>query len=303
MPALKTIGIIAKRRDPRVMPTLLRICRALVGRGADVLIDADPPPRTLPPGMRAVSRDQLARSCELALVIGGDGTLLDAGRSLAPHDVPLLGINQGRLGFLTDVRPDDIDAVLDEIERGEVSQESRLMLAVYPTSNGGDLPRLLAVNDAVLRTLASIRMLDFQTWLRTAGGDWEFISRHRADGLIVSTPTGSTAYALSGGGPVLHPDLHALALVPICPHTLSDRPVVVPADRRIRIVLRADTDGAALTCDGQVTLPLAGGDCIEIERCEHPLRLIHPRGYDYFDLLRDKLRWGHGPEQVPSERL
>lgn len=301
MPVYRTIGVIAKRRDPKIAPTLANVCQALDGRGVEVLIDADTLPPTLPAGMRAASRQTLVAHCDLALVIGGDGTLLDAGRSLAPGGVPILGINQGRLGFLTDVHPDQITAVLDELFAGRTVIEERLMLETTPQRTGRPAAEpMLAVNDVVLRNLASIRMLDFETWLQDDAGRWEFISRHRADGLIVSTPTGSTAYALSGGGPVLHPDLSAVVLVPICPHTLSDRPIAVPADRRIRVVLQGESVGAALTCDGQVLLALSAGDRIEIVRARHPLKLLHPSGYGYFDLLRDKLRWGRGPESSPE---
>jgi NAD+ kinase len=153
---------------------------------------------------------------------------------------------------------------------------------------------MLAVNDIVVRNQASIRMIEFSTWLAQES-EWEFICQHRADGIIVSTATGSTAYALSSGGPVLHPSVEAVAIVPICPHTLSDRPIVVPAARTIRIVLGRDETTATVTCDGQIGEALAPGDTVEISRSPHALRLIHPRNYSYFELLRDKLHWGQNP--------
>jgi NAD+ kinase len=169
--------------------------------------------------------------------------------------------------------------------------EERLILETsFRCARSGVFQPELAVNDVVVRNQASIRMLEFETWLNE-----EFISQHRADGIVVSTPTGSTAYALSGGGPVLHPSISALTLVPICPHTLSDRPIVVPAGGVIRIVLRGEVSGVSVTCDGQVSVTLDAGDTVEIASSPHPLRLIHPRNYSYFELLRSKLHWGRGP--------
>jgi len=181
--------------------------------------------------------------------------------------------------------------------RGDGTLDERLLLqARVHRADGSFSEPLLALNDIVLRNQATIRMLDFETWL-----DDEFISAHRADGIIVSTPTGSTAYALSGGGPVLHPGLDALTLVPICPHTLSDRPIVVGAGKPIRIVLRGDISGATVTCDGQIGLPLEPGDEIRISRSPYTLRLIHPHRFAYFELLRNKLQWGRSQASLQSE--
>ncbi|MDB5988224.1 MAG: kinase, partial [Nevskia sp.] len=191
----------------------------------------------------------------------------------------------------------------DAVFRGESIREERLLLeARVQNCDAGIGAPLLALNDVVVRNLEAIRMLEFETWLgREQAGSWEFISQHRADGMIVSTPTGSTAYALSGGGPVMHPSLEAIALVPICPHTLSDRPIVVPATRPIRIVMHGDASGASVTCDGQINQPLAGGDCVEITTSPHRLLLLHPHNHSYFSLLRDKLHWGRAPA-VDSDR-
>jgi len=291
--SFKTIGVVGKRRAPGVAGPLRQLCEALRELGREVLLEDET--ATLLGDCVGVSRDVLARSCQLIIVVGGDGTLLDAGRSFAASGVPLLGVNQGRLGFLVDVRPADIPETLAALFRGEFLREARPLLEARVRKANGSLGEaLLAVNDVVVRNQGSIRMIDFSTWLAKES-EWEFICQHRADGVIVSTATGSTAYALSSGGPVVHPSLEAVALVPICPHTLSDRPIVVPAACTIRIALGRDDFTAAVTCDGQITVALEPDDTVEISRSPHALRLIHPRHYSYFELLRDKLHWGQNP--------
>ena len=292
---IHTVGVIGKRTDPAALPTVVTLCRLLRELGREVLVDDVHAALAASEGLPSVSRDALGARCQLIVVVGGDGTLLDAGRSLAHFGVPLLGVNQGRLGFMVDVRPDAMREALDTVLAGEGVADHRLLLSTtIRYADGSQAPSALAVNDVVLRNFANIRMLDFETWL----GE-EFISQHRADGLIVSSPTGSTAYALSGGGPVVHPSVSALTLVPICPHTLSDRPIVVPTGSSVRIVLRGPAPAmATVTCDGQVSRPIKPGDTIEVTVAPHPLRLIHPRHYQYFSLLRDKLHWGRGPERT-----
>lgn len=295
---IQTVGLIGKRTDSAVLPTMAAACRHLLAAGCSVLIDKAHASLAASEKLAAVSRTELGQRCQLIVVIGGDGTLLSAGRDLSHYGVPLLGINQGRLGFMVDVLPDDMGEALDAALAGDGVADDRLLLDMCVRHADGSTERpTQAVNDVVLRNFANIRMLEFETWL----GD-EFISQHRADGLIVSSPTGSTAYALSGGGPVVHPSVSALTLVPICPHTLSDRPIVVPANNTVRIVLRGPAPAqATVTCDGQVSQPLAPGDVIEVSCAPHPLKLIHPRNYQYFSLLRDKLKWGRGPS-TPDER-
>lgn len=303
----QTVGVIGKRRDERVTGTLRQLCALLRQHGREVLVETETA-RLLPAnsGIEGASREVLAKRCQLVVVIGGDGTLLDAGRSLASSGVPILGVNQGRLGFLVDVRPEDMATTLEALFRGEYIRASRLILeARVRRADGGLSLPWLAVNDVVVRNQAAIRMVEFATYLASDVGDgsgWEFISQHRADGFIVSTATGSTAYALSGGGPVVHPALAALALVPICPHTLTDRPIVVPASRTVRIVLGANETGATMTCDGQIGTSLNPSDAIEIRRSPTDLLLIHPPSYSYFALLRDKLDWGRTPVGNPPKK-
>jgi NAD+ kinase len=313
MALFNTVGILGKQRDPRAAKSLRAIAEYLLSRQGEygfhnLLASAGHAEALHDTGVELLPAAELATRCDLAIVVGGDGTLLSAGRLLAPRRVPILGVNQGRLGFLVDVRPENVTQVLDAVFRGESIREERLILEARVCSSGSSAP-LMAINDVVVRNLEAIRMLEFETWLGcfrdSAGGDaantfsthcdWEFISQHRADGMIVSTPTGSTAYALSGGGPVMHPSLTAIAMVPICPHTLSDRPIVVPATRPIRIVMHGDSNGASVTCDGQINQPLGAGDCLEITTSPHRLLLLHPQNHSYFTLLRDKLHWGRAP--------
>ncbi|WP_420465897.1 NAD(+) kinase [Panacagrimonas sp.] len=291
MKPFRVVGVIGKRREPDL--DLLRdLCAALKALGCEVLVERNPALQGRLEGPLA-DRQTLAKRCDLVIVVGGDGTLLDAGRALAPALVPLLGVNQGRLGFMVDVAPETMHEQLAAIVGGQCEPEDRLLLSsVVRRGDRVEGETHLAVNDVVVRNHATIRMIEFETWLED-----EFISNHRADGVIVSSPTGSTAYALSGGGPLLHPGAQAIALVPICPHTLSDRPIVVGSDRCIRIVIGEDVERvrATATFDGQTSATLAAGDVVEVRRAPFPLRLIHPAGYSYFRILRDKLRWGSGP--------
>jgi len=225
------------------------------------------------------------------VVVGGDGTLLGAARSLAAANVPLLGVNIGRLGFLVDVSPDDLPAQLEAIFTGDFRVEQRCMLRARILRGEEVLASELALNDVVMHVRDAIRMIEFETRI-----DGLLVNMQRADGIVVSTPTGSTAYALSGGGPILHPGINALAMVPICPHTLSNRPVVVSDQAEIDIVLHGGNDTRAqLTCDGQVNFELLAGDCVKIRRKDHDLRLIHPQQHDHFDIMRRKLRWAEQP--------
>lgn len=291
MSQFKTVGIIGKQRDPRVAPTLARVCAHLRKLGCELLIEAGCASYLDADAGRFASAETLAAQADLAVVVGGDGTLLSAARSLAHSGVPILGVNQGRLGFMVDVNPQELIETLDQVFAGDFVRENRLMLSAQIVREVKTDGPFLAINDVVIRNQAAIRMLEFETWM-----DGAFISQHRADGMIVSTPTGSTAYALSGGGPVLHPGLEALALVPICPHTLSDRPIVVASKHTVRIVLGGgEGTRAMVTCDGQNNESLNPGDAVEIRRADETLNLIHPHGYNYFNILRNKLHWGRAP--------
>jgi len=234
----------------------------------------------------------LARKSDLAIVVGGDGTLLHAARGIANQDVPLLGVNLGRLGFLTDVSPDSMLEGLNQILSGNYEEEQRLLLraTIGPEDDPGK--PMLALNDVVIHKWNIARMIEFETYV-----DGRFVYTQRSDGLIISTPTGSTAYALSGGGPLMQPGLNAMVLVPICPHTLSNRPIVISADSEVEIVLcGTHHEHVRVTCDGQTNMPVGKRERIRISKDEHQIRLVHPRGHDHFHLLRAKLGWGQHPQ-------
>ncbi|MFT4045327.1 MAG: NAD(+) kinase [Solimonas sp.] len=287
----KIVGVVGKRRDPQADGTLLQLLEVLRALGRKIYVeDASLHGHELPADVERLPRKDMGR-CDLVIVVGGDGTLLSAARDLAPAGVALLGINQGRLGFMVDVPPAEMREALGAVFAGEYVREQRLLLSTRLLREKRALPARLAVNDVVIRNQAAIRMLEFETWL-----DGEFISQHRADGFIVATPTGSTAYALSGGGPVVHPGLDALTLVPICPHTLSDRPIVVSSRQTVRITLRGAPNTVAMyTCDGQTAETLHAGESFEVREADFRLNLVHPRQYSYFNILRNKLHWGRGP--------
>ena len=295
MPAFKTLGVIGKRTDPEVVPTLRALVDYLARRKVRIVLD-DGAARHLKTDLDVHPRADIGAHIDLAVAVGGDGTLLDVSRALAGHDVPVLGINLGRLGFMVDVKPEDMEQTLDQVLAGHYQREERLLLeATIHRKDGTAGEAVEALNDAVVRNKDFARVLQFDTYL-----DGVFISHHRADGIIVATPTGSTAYALSGGGPVLHPALEALALVPICPHTLSDRPLVVESTHTIDVVVSEEnTTKALFTADGQSNQTLEAGDRVRIRRAKRRLALIHPQGYDYFKILRNKLRWGRGQNPPP----
>ncbi len=287
----RTIGLIGKYAGPSVADTLSRLVNDLDGRGLSVLLDDSAACHLQTSDIPVVARETLAESSDLAIVVGGDGTMLNAARSLAPADVPVLGINLGRLGFLADVSADDMHEHLDAILSGDYQEEQRSLLYTSVIRGGQTVSESDALNDVVIHKWDIARMIEVDTSI-----DGRFLNSLRADGLIVSTPTGSTAYALSGGGPILDPALEALVLVPICPHTLSNRPVVVSDRVQIEIVLHGE-DGtkAQVTCDGQVNFELETGDHIRIRRLDHDLRLIHPKQHDHFQVMRKKLRWAEQP--------
>lgn len=291
-----TVGVIAKgahrlqtdEERQRVAATVSSLIECLNGFQRTVLVDEVNAAQYDTSAAKAQSREQLGNQCDLIVVVGGDGTLLDAARTLAPLGVPMLGVNLGRLGFLVDVPPATIEEAVRSVLAGDFTREDRLMLSASLEQDGQIIETHLALNDVVLHSRGLPRVLEFES--RIDGG---YITTHRADGLIIATPTGSTAYALSGGGPVLHPGLDALGVVPICPHTLSDRPIVAPASSRMEVKLHPDCiNPAIVSWDGQEIADVNPGDTVRISKAKNHLRLIHPRGYDYFDILRTKLHWG-----------
>jgi NAD+ kinase len=286
----KRIGLIGKSGDQNVSTTLQALSALLERHRLQIQVDEDIADMLADSVGPVVTRETLARQCDLAIVVGGDGTLLNAARSLADTGCAVLGVNLGRLGFLVDVSPEDMDTQLNSILGGDFIEEPRTLLHAMVTRDGEPVDESTALNDVVINKKDIARMIELDTWI-----DGHFLNRNRSDGLIVATPTGSTAYALSGGGPILHPSLDAITLVPICPHTLSNRPIVINHDSRIEIVIHEGTLQAQISCDGQVNLTLDPGDRVTVRRHDHDLRLLHPPGHDYFDVLRKKLRWSEQP--------
>lgn len=280
----RKLGLIAKRHDTGAMLTLAAAVQHLLPRGLALIADAGTVDQL---GNSAVQAGDPA-SADAVIVIGGDGTMLHAARMLAPRDVPLVGINAGRLGFLADIPSENLAESLDALLAGDYVEEPRAILQGEVQRNGNSQWKGTALNDVVVQKCDAGRLIEFETHV-----DGSYVCRHRADGIIISTPTGSTAYALSAGGPILHPRLDAFAIVPICPHTLSDRPIVVNGDARIEIHMReTESVAAQIVLDGQDHTDLAPGDRIVIRRDGLPARLLHPAGHDYYKLLRQKLHWG-----------
>ncbi|MBC8518826.1 MAG: NAD(+) kinase [Gammaproteobacteria bacterium] len=282
----KKIGIIGKFGAPTVGETLLSLTRCLLEKKLELFLDKDTAERHPENNIPVVTREEMGERCDLAIVVGGDGSFLNAARSLARFDIPMVGVNLGRLGFLTDIAPAQINAHMEEILRGDFIEEKRCLISGSILRDGEYISKGAALNDVVVHKLDIARMIEFETHI-----DGEFVNRQRSDGLIVSTPTGSTAYALSGGGPLLSPTLQAIVLVPICPHTLSNRPIVVPGNSKIEVTIMGPSGHAQVTRDGQSNETLVAGDKIVVERYDHAIRLIHPPSYSSFQVLRQKLGW------------
>jgi NAD+ kinase len=283
-------ALIGRFSDPRVAESALTLLPHLKKRGVRALLpqeDAFDAPADL---VVRVPEEEIANQADLVIAIGGDGTLLYAARLVAHRGVPLLGINRGRLGFLTDVLPQDMFASVDAALEGRAERDDRSLLeARIVGANGVDV-RALALNDVVLQKWETGRMLDFETWI-----DGAYVNTHGGDGLVVASSTGSTAYALSCGGPIVAPHLDVLVVAPICPHTLSDRPIVVSGRSVISVKLidRPDTR-AQITCDGVSLGELAPGDRLEVHPTAQKITLLHPNKFEYYRLLRSKLHWGRG---------
>lgn len=287
MQRFHTIGIIGKLNDPGVGDTISYIARHLQSIGHPVLLDAKSARQVPGDDIVRCEWDELIRDADLLIAVGGDGTLLHAARQLANHEVPILGINRGRIGFLVDVSPGNLDEI-DAVLAGEFIADDRMLLAAQICRGEEVLSQGIALNDVVLHKWNTARMIDFETYI-----DGELTNHHHSDGLIVATPTGSTAYAMSGGGPIVHPKVDAIALVPICPHTLSNRPLVISAESTVEIAVHPGSlNQIRVSCDGQEDLGLVNGGRIILRKHARKVHLVHPPGYRYFDILRAKLRWG-----------
>jgi NAD+ kinase len=295
-PQFKNIGLWGRLSDTKVAEPAATLVSHLRDLGIDIFfLEQEGIPSELS-DVSCLSAAELPAAVDLMVAVGGDGTLLHTARVVARQSVPLVGINLGRLGFLTDVSPEHMLQTIDAILAGDFDEESRLMLQAEVIGSGNSSEEMLALNDVVLKTGQTGHMQDFTTFV-----DDQYVNTHGGDGLIVATATGSTAYALSCGGPIIQPNVDALVIVPICPHTLSDRPLVVRAASQIEV--RVDSrlnDRPQIACDGDAFGELGNNDALRIRVAEESVKLLHPRGLNYYEQLRSKLNWGHTNRSTPN---
>jgi NAD+ kinase len=283
--AFKTVAVVGKSDATSLPDVLDQLVRTLRARGITILMDPPTAGASRAQPDATLEMAELPSRADLAVVVGGDGTLIASARLMAEKGVPLVGVNLGRLGFLTDIPADGLEAAIVSILEGEYIREQRTLLAGAVRRGAQTLFSTLAMNDIVVSRGAMGSMIEFAVTV-----DGEFIYSLRADGLIVATPTGSTAYALSAGGPILHPALQAIALVPISPHTLSNRPIAIRGSSRVEVTLVRGVDARA-NFDVQAYWQLEPGDVVSVSASERAAVLLHPKGYRYFSMLRQKLRW------------
>lgn len=283
-----TVGLIGKPDHKGANISLNAILGYLLERGCDVLVEERVAREIEGHRHQVVTLEEIGQRADLAIVVGGDGNMLGAARVLAKFDVAVVGVNRGNLGFLTDIKPNDFVRQLDGIFNGESKTEARFLLEVDVYRDDHKQSTNAAVNEVVLHHGKVAHMMEFEVYI-----DDNFVFSQRSDGLIVATPTGSTAYSLSGGGPILTPNLDALTLVPMFPHTLSARPIVVDANSVVKIKVSKDnSDNLQVSCDSHIVLTVLPGDEIHIRKNPDRLSLVHPNNYNYFNVLRTKLGWG-----------
>ena len=291
LPPVSSVGILAKSHLRAATPHLLELGEWLTARGLRPVYETATA-ALMPEGAARTIREKsvLARDVDMVLVLGGDGTLIGMADCIAEagSGIPILGVNFGSLGFLTEVTLPELYRSLEHALNGRAHIEERMMLRATTTSNGDIVTRSIALNDAVITKTARSRMIDLSVFV----GD-EFVTRVRADGLIIATPTGSTAYNMSAGGPIVQPEVDAMVITPIAPHTLTNRPIVIPGSSTVRVQPTMEArDEIVFTLDGQSTFPVHAGDEIAVARALKPLRLIRPTTRSYFEVLRTKLKWG-----------
>ncbi|HXM51291.1 MAG TPA: NAD(+)/NADH kinase [Pyrinomonadaceae bacterium] len=291
MTAIKRIGVVVKPHEPDALDTLCRLTEWLNQKGIQLVGQAEIAHEQIEQrtgcAVKIVPDDQLASSVDLILVLGGDGTMIATARMIGDAEVPVIGVNYGGLGYLAEFPIEELFAALDSILSGQYKVQRRVMLAIELWRGEELITRNRVLNDVVVNKSALARIIEIEAYL-----DSQFVNLFRADGLIVATPTGSTAYNLSAGGPVLYPSMNAVVITPICPFTLSNRPIVVPDESVIEVRLITDNEEVALTLDGQVGFPLKARDRIVIRKSRTTFNLVQPPNRNYFDVLRDKLRWG-----------
>ncbi len=284
--AFKKVGVVGRSRQQGLEDVLAELLQVIADNDAEALVE-DRFDDLTPAGLDLHGRTAIGEAADLIIVLGGDGSVLSAARSLVRFGKPMVGVNRGRLGFLTDISPDSLATQMNAIFRGEYSSGDRFLLDVCVERDGEVIAEGDALNDVVVNSGTSAQMIEVELYI-----DNEFVNRQRADGLIVSTPTGSTAYSLSGGGPIMHPNLDALLVLPMFPHALSSRPIVIRGTSEIRIdVLARNRIHPPVTCDGQVNMTARPGDSVILRRNPSALTLLHPPGYSFYASCRDKLQW------------
>jgi NAD+ kinase len=284
-PLFKTIALIGKHKNPDITTPLLNLAQYLAHRGANIVLDALTATHIEQIEYPVLALEEIGKQADLAIVMGGDGTMLNIARTLVSFNVPLIGVNQGRLGFLTDLTVDTMYETLSAVLAGQFIVENRTLLAAEVIRNGESVFKELAFNDVVLHRGISSGMIEFEVRINN-----EYVYSLRSDGLIVATPTGSTAYALSSGGPILHPGLDLMALVPVCPHTLSNRPIVIGADATVEIKIHYTTETKVYT-DSHSWFDLGEHDQVVVRRYPETIRLLHSVHHSYYRMLREKLGW------------
>ncbi len=285
----QSIGLIGKPHHAGANKTLTALHTCLVKQGYRVIVEERVSHELNIHPIEAMDLVELGQHVDLAIVVGGDGNMLGAARVLCRFDVAVIGVNRGNLGFLTDLDPDSFEPALLDVLAGSYQTEYRFLLEAEVYRHGILKSSNSAVNEAVLHPDKIAHMIEFEVYI-----DDNFMLGQRADGLIVSTPTGSTAYSLSGGGPILAPNLDAMALVPMFPHTLSSRPIVIDANSKVRLIVSPENQADMhVSCDGHVSLPVLPGDEIIIRRNPNKLKMVHPKNYNYFHVLQNKLGWGN----------
>ncbi len=283
------IGLVGRRRQRGLQDVLASLLKLLQAHSLDIIVEDQLESLASGQHFEVGTLEDIGAKADLVIVVGGDGSLLSAARTLARYDTPVLGVNRGRLGFLTDITPDDINTQIPAVLRGDFEREQRFLLDAEIHRGNDVVACAEALNDVVVDSGTSARMIEYELYINDT-----FVYRQRADGLIVSTPTGSTAYSLSGGGPIMHPVLDAVVLVPMFPHALSSRPIVVDGNSHIRMeILERNRIHPPVTSDGQATMKARPGDAVHIRKKPHQLTLLHPLGHSFYESCRDKLRWSN----------
>lgn len=281
---MKKIGIICKAGRPEPPEILKELLPRLRKKGFETFLDIE---TALILKMEGYPRSQIPSLVDMVIVLGGDGTMLNVARLVCEKGIPILGVNLGGLGFITEVQMSELYEEMDKVFSGECLCEERMMLTALIHRHGEKIAEYTVLNDVVINKGALARIIDLETFINKA-----YVTTFKADGLIVSTPTGSTAYSLSAGGPVLYPTLDSIVLTPICPHNLTNRPIVLPDDVLIEVILKSMSEDVFLTLDGQVGFSLRKDDVVEVKRSPFKTKLLIPVERDYFQVLRTKLKWG-----------